>query len=108
MENEKDNIAIVVRFCEALDRLKQDKCIGGLRTFTERYSVNRWNFISLRKDPAACHTRFRPSWIAFLVRDYHVSPYWLLLGEGGFYAPGFNAEIVKKLQEDCIKKKNAV
>lgn len=106
MENERDNIAIVVRFCEALERLKQDKCIGGLKTFTERYGINRWNFISLRKDPEECHGRFRSSWIAYIVRDYHINPYWLLLGEGDFYAPGFSAEIVKKLQEDCSRKKS--
>lgn len=108
MENSNDNIEIVERFCQAIERLKQDKCIGGLKTITERYGINRWNFISLRKAPEECHGRFRSAWIAYLVRDYHVSPYWLLLGDGDFYANGFSAEIVKKLQKNCNKKKATI
>lgn len=108
MENPNDNIEIVERFCQAIERLKQDKCIGGLKTITERYGINRWNFISLRKEPQEYYGRFRSSWIAYLVRDYKVSPYWLLLGDGDFYAPGFSAEIVKKLQVDCKRKAASV
>ena len=103
-ENDKGTIEIVERFFQALDRLKTDKVIGGLKTYTERYGLNRWNVSSLRKDPAECYGRFRPSWLQHLVRDYKVSPFWLLLGEGDFYTAGFSAEIVKKLQENRTKK----
>lgn len=99
------DVDIAVRFFDALDRLKADGCIGGLKTITDRYGLNRWNAISLRDKPAECYGRFRPSWVQFLVRDYHVNPYWLLLGEGDFYSAGFNAEIVKKLQAACKSKK---
>lgn len=107
-EQEQDNIAIVTRFCQAIDRLKQDRCIGGLKTITDRYGINRWNFMSLRNTIEESHARFRSAWIAYLVRDYKVNPYWLLLGEGDFYAAGFDAEIVKKLQADCKAKKAVV
>lgn len=99
------DVDIAVRFFDALDRLKADGCIGGLKTITDRYGLNRWNTMSLRVKPAECYGRFRPSWVQFLVRDYHVNPYWLLLGEGDFYSAGFNAEIVKKLQAACKSKK---
>lgn len=104
MENENDTIRIVERWFSALDRLKADGCIGGLKTITDRYGLNRWNTMSLRKEPAECFGRFRPSWLQYLVRDYHVNPYWLLLGSGDFYAAGFSAEIVKKLQGNCKRK----
>lgn len=105
MENEKDNVDIVVRFFEALERLITDGCIRGVKTFTDRYGINRWNLISLRDTAEESHGRFRSSWLQYLVRDFHVSPYWLLLGEGDFYSAGFNAEIVKKLQATCKSKK---
>lgn len=103
-ENENDSIQIVERWFAALDRLKADGCIGGLKTITERYGLNRWNTISLRKDPAECFGRFRCAWLQYLVRDYHVNPHWLLLGIGDFYEVGFTAEIVKNLNKNCTKK----
>ena len=98
------DVDIAVRFFDALDRLKADGCIGGLKTITDRYGLNRWNTISLRNKPAEYYGRFRPSWVQFLVRDYHVSPYWLLLGSGDFYAAGFTSEIVKNLNKNCTRK----
>lgn len=98
------DVEMVVRFFDALDRLKTDGCIGGLKTITDRYGLNRWNIISLREKPAEYYGRFRPSWVQFLVRDYHVSAYWLLLGSGEFYATGFTSEIVKNLNKNCTKK----
>lgn len=106
MEKEIDNVSveIVSRFFASLDRLKADGCIGGLKTITDRYGLNRWNVMSLRSDVAECYGRFRPSWLQYLVHDYHVNPYWLLLGEGDFYAAGFTPEIVKNLNKNCMKK----
>ena len=80
------DVDIAVRFFDALERLKADGCIGGLKTITDRYGL------------------FRPSWVQFLVRDYHVNPYWLLLGSGDFYASGFTSEIVKNLNKNCTEK----
>ena len=101
------DVDIVVRFFSAIDRLKADGCIGGLKTITDRYGLNRWNIMSLREKPAEYYGRFRPSWVQFLVRDYHINPYWLLLGSGEFYATGFTPEIVKNLNKNCTRKKQS-
>lgn len=79
-----DSQQIVVRFFDALQRLKEDKAIRGKKTFTERYGINRWNMNTCEKEPS--RDIFQPAWLAYLVKDYGVSPLWLLTGEGDFYA----------------------
>lgn len=81
--NTPDSISIVNRFFEALQRLKADRRIRGKKTFTDRYGINRWNLNSCEKSPE--RDIFQPAWLTYLVRDYGVSPSWLLLGEGDFY-----------------------
>jgi len=78
-----DSQQIVVRFFAALQRLKADRRIRGKKTFTERYGINRWNMNTCEKEPS--RDIFQPAWLTYLVRDYGVSPTWLLLGEGEFY-----------------------
>ena len=77
-----DSQAIVNRFFEALYRLIAMKRIRGKQTFTRQYNINRWNLLTLEKD----HARdiFQPAWLTYLVRDYGVSPMWLLTGHGDF------------------------
>lgn len=74
---------IVKRFFAALYRLKDDKKIRGKQTFTREYGINRWNLNSLEKDPE--RDIFQVAWLSFLVRDFDVSPMWLLTGVGDFY-----------------------
>ena len=96
-------IAVVSRFFAAIDRLMADKVLCGVKSFTDRYGINRWNFWSMKKD----HTMggiFQLCWLSYLVSDYHVSPYWLLCGTGDFYAQGWTAEIIKKLQINRTEK----
>lgn len=90
---------IVRRFFEAVHRLKADKVIRGKQTFTERYGINRWNFNTLEKDLS--RDIFQVAWLGFLVADYKVSPSWLLVGEGAFYQPDWDAEKVRKQQKNC-------
>lgn len=71
---------IVRRFFEALARLKAMKVIRGKKTFTDRYGINRWNMNTLAADPA--RDIFQVAWLTYLVRDYGVSPEWLLTGRG--------------------------
>lgn len=97
---DQQTIEIVTRFFSVLDRLKQDGVIRGIQTFTTRYNIGRWNFITMRNNPEQCGA-FRVHWLAVLVRDYKINPYYLLLGEGSVYIPGFTPEIVRKLQENC-------
>lgn len=74
---------IVRRFFEALYRLKADRKIRGKQTFTREYDINRWNLNTLEKEPE--RDIFQVSWLTFLVRDFGVSPMWLLTGRGDFY-----------------------
>lgn len=83
-----DSQRIVERFFEALNRLKADRLIRGKKTFTERYGINRWNMLTLEKDMS--RDIFQPAWLTYLVRDYNVSPKWLLTGEGNFYENVYN------------------
>ena len=79
----EDSQLIVTRFFAALDKLKEDKVIRGKQTFTRRYGINRWNIITLSKEPS--RDIFQPAWLTYLVRDYGVSASWLLTGTGKFY-----------------------
>lgn len=88
-----DSQIIVARFFEALATLKALKVIRGTKTFTDRYGINRWNLNTLQLDNS--RDIFQPAWLAYLVRDYHVSPAWLLVGQGDFFAPGWDAQAVR-------------
>lgn len=96
-----DSQIIVARFFEALDLLKTHKVIRGKKTFTDRYGINRWNMNTL----AADHTRdiFQTAWLSYLVRDFHVSPAWLLIGQGDFFSSGWTANEVKKCLPEIHK-----
>lgn len=78
-----DSQIIVNRFFEALGRLIADKKIRGRQTFTRTYNINRWNMYTLESNPSS--DIFQSAWLTYLVRDFHVSPLWLLTGEGDFY-----------------------
>ncbi len=97
------NSEIVSRFFVAIHRLISDKVIRGKQTFTRRYGINRWNFVTLEHEPN--RRIFQVSWLAFLVRDYKVSADWLLTGEGDIYQPSWTGERVKIMQNQCNSKK---
>lgn len=91
--------AIILRFFSALDRLIADHVLTGVKSFTDLYGINRWNFATMKKDITR-GGNFQPVWLAYLVDDFKVSPHWLLLGVGDFWLSGFDAEIVRKLQKN--------
>ena len=97
MKEEKE---IVARFFAALERLAADGCIRGLKTFADRYHTNRGNMSVMRSTLSGIHVE----WLTFLVRDYMVSPLWLLTGEGVFYREGWDAEMVKKCKPNATAK----
>lgn len=82
--NNADSQQIVLRFAEAIKRLKTDRKLRGIQTFTRAYNINRRNFITAINTPES--NIFQIAWLAYLVRDFDVSPDWLLTGEGSFYA----------------------
>lgn len=93
-----DKEIIIRRFFLAIERLKEDDILRGLKTFTDKYDINRRNLIQCRNDPKGHGGIFQPEYIMYLARDYMVSPAYLLLGDGSFYRDGWDAEKVKKMQ----------
>lgn len=92
-----DSQIIVHRFLDALQRLKDEKVIRGQKTFTDRYGINRRNLYLLAADSS--RNLFQPAWLSYLVRDYHISPGWLLSGDGDFFAGGWDASSVAAANE---------
>lgn len=84
MNISKEGIAITKRFFEAIDILKAQKKIRGLQTLTREYNINRWNLITVKKEPEI--RVLKPEWIVYLVRDYGVSANWILLGTGSMFS----------------------
>jgi len=90
-----DSQIISARFFESLKKLSEYKIIRGKQTFTRRYGINRWNMCTLEKEPE--RDSFQLGWLLYLVRDYMVSPRWLITGEGSFFEVGWDAEKVKNV-----------
>lgn len=79
----KEGLEINKRFFLALAKLKEEKIIRGMHTFTKRYGLNYRNILWLRDEPEG--RRLPPEYLVYLVRDYGISPYWLLLGKGEIF-----------------------
>ena len=79
--NNPESIEIIDRFFEALDFLIANKQIRGIKTFTERYGINRWNFNTVRKERH--RDIFQLSWLSYMINDFGISAEWLMSGKGG-------------------------
>lgn len=77
---------IALRFFAAIDRLKQENAIRGLKTFCDRYSLNRTRYSRLRfavENGVQCgYKSVETSALSALVLDYGISGDWLLTGMG--------------------------
>ena len=71
--------AIVERFFVALQWLKEQKKLRGVKTFCDRYGIHRRTLQRIRKERT---TELRASWLTYLVRDFGIDAQWLLTGEG--------------------------
>lgn len=85
---------ITGRFFAAIDQLIQNKVIRGKATFCKRNEINRRVYYMLEQDNS--RSLFQPSWLTALVRDYKVSPLWLLTGEGNILRSGWDFESVRE------------
>ena len=71
--------AIVERFFAALQWLKGQKKLRGMKTFCVRYGIHR---STLRRIQYGQTRELRAVWVVYLVRDYGISAQWILTGEG--------------------------
>ena len=72
------------RFFLALDKLVEDRQIRGIQTFTKEFGINRWNMLTVKKEP---NCRFvKTEWLSYLVLHYRISAEWLLTGRGTIYS----------------------
>lgn len=94
MEDYEMNRILVSRFFEALGRLKAERVIRGVQTFTSLYGINRRNLWTLQRNPGS--GMFHPCWLSILVTDFKVSAHWLLTGEGSFYCTGWDSSSVRE------------
>lgn len=83
-------VAIQERFFEALELLIASGELRGLKTFCDRYDLNRIKYSHLRaklKDPGAKrvanYTSIDLAALTYICRDFRIKPGWLLLGKGG-------------------------
>lgn len=79
----EDSIQINRRFFQALRLLKSRRTIRGIKTFTDRYNINRRNMATCEKEPR--RDLLKLAWLTYIVRDYGVSARWLILGEGDIF-----------------------
>lgn len=90
-----DSQMIVSRFFEALDKIIEYKIIRGKQTFTREYNINRWQFNLLKNE--IHRDSFQTAWLTYLVKDFMISPRWLLTGEGEMFEYGWDADKVRDL-----------
>ena len=83
MKISKEGIAITKRFFEAVDMLKAQRRIRGLKTFMRKHNITRTNIANVRKNPD--RSVLKPEWIYYLVYDYGVSLEWIIFGEGSMF-----------------------
>lgn len=75
-----EGAAITKRFFHAIDVLIVQRKMRGLNTFAQKYNINYWNLCTLRKEPE--RRILKVEYVSFLVRDFGVSPTYILLGVG--------------------------
>lgn len=75
--------AIMQRFYDTLQFLKDNKTIRGTATYCNRYGIDRRHLLAQSHDLNKGF--FEVSWIVPLVTDFNISAQWLLTGKGGMF-----------------------
>jgi len=81
--NNPESIAIINRFYEAIDVLISERQLRGVKTFTDKYNINRWNLNTVRKNPES--DMFQLVWVSYLIMDFGVSAEWIMTGKGWMF-----------------------
>ncbi|OLA94195.1 MAG: hypothetical protein BHW64_04935 [Candidatus Melainabacteria bacterium LEY3_CP_29_8] len=81
--NTPDSQEVIKRFFEAIYTLIERKEIRGKQTFTREHNIDRWNLNKLEQDKS--RDIFQVAWLSYLVKEYHISPEWLLTGRGEMF-----------------------
>lgn len=81
------------RFFQAIDALIAKSELAGLQTFCNDYGLHRAKYSNLRsavRDPLhdARYKFVDIDALIYVVRDFKVSPEWLLLGKGNMFKAG--------------------
>lgn len=81
--NTPESIQIINRFYQAIGELVAMKRIRGKKTFADLYGINHGNFARVSTNPQS--DMFQISWLSYIVKDFNVSPEWLLTGRGKMF-----------------------
>ena len=81
--NTKESQEVINRFFEAIYTLIERKDIRGKQTFTREHNIDRWNLNKLEQDKS--RDIFQVAWLSYLVKEYNISPEWLLTGRGEMF-----------------------
>ncbi len=81
--NNPDSVKIIERFFHVFELLIANNELRGIKTFTDKYDINRRNFYHSMSD----HTRdiFQMAWLTYLIEDFGVSSQWLMTGKGEIF-----------------------
>lgn len=73
-----DTLSVMRRYFSAFDTLRENGKIKSITAYCEKYHIDKRHFYVQRKDPYKGF--FEVGWLLSLIRDYGVSPSWLLTG----------------------------
>ncbi len=76
-------VAITNRFFSAIDALKEQKKLRGLKTFTRENEYNHGNVAHIKTHPDIAV--LKPELLSLLCEKYNVSGEWLLTGKGAMF-----------------------
>lgn len=79
----KETIEITERFYRVVDDLIIRREIRGLGTLAEKWGVSR--FTLSRTRTLIDKKRLNVEYLYYIIRDYNVSPTWLMMGAGQMY-----------------------
>ena len=76
-------IGIMQRYFSALERCRELKLIKNIGTFCDTNGIDKRHLYTQKKDLGRGF--FEVGWLVPLVRDFNVSTYWLLTGQGQMF-----------------------